>query len=121
MSLLDALFNRPKNLTNTQREFWDTNGYLILKRCIKPAVIDRYQRELDGLWENRASDDNPLVIDFWEGPLSGKRMFFKDAPDDSRKYIHKLNDLHFESQACRDLCLNPTLQMLLIHCWAGHP
>jgi phytanoyl-CoA hydroxylase len=121
MSLLDALFNRPKNLTNTQREFWDTNGYLILKRCIKPAVIDRYQRELDELWENRASDDNPLVIDFWEGPLSGKRMFFKDAPDDSRKYIHKLNDLHFESQACRDLCLNPHLTNALNSLLGGAP
>lgn len=121
MSFLSALFNRPQKLTPAQQSHWDENGYLVLKGFIKPALVKRFLQELDQLWNTRAREDNPLVIDFWEGPLSGKRMYFKDAPEGSRKYIHKLNDLHFESEACRNLCLESHLTKALGILLGGSP
>lgn len=121
MSFLRSLFNRPKSLTAEQRADWEQTGYLILKGFLKPSLVKRYLDEIDRLWEYRKRDDNPLVIDFWEGPLSGKRMPFREAPDGYRKYIHKLNDVHFESEACRALCLESGLARILGDLLGGSP
>jgi ectoine hydroxylase-related dioxygenase (phytanoyl-CoA dioxygenase family) len=121
MALLDRLFNRSTNLSSKQRKFWDQNGYLVLKGFLKPKGIRAYLDELDSLWENRKHDDNPLVIDFWEGELTGHRMHFKNAPDGSRRFISKLNDVHFVSEGCRNLILDEALASVLAELLGGDP
>ena len=121
MSFLTSLFNRPKKLSSEQLAQYDESGYLILKGFLKPALIDAYLKSVDRLWEERKRAENPLVIDFWEGPLSGKRMYFRDAPDGYRKYIHKLNDVHLESERCRALCLEANLASVLGELIGGTP
>jgi len=121
MSLLDKLFNRPTGLTPDQRSFWDENGYLVLRGFLKSKNVRAYLDEIDSLWENRKQEDNPLVIDFWEGELSGQRMHFKNAPDGSRKYISKLNDVHFVSEICRNLILDKALASVLAELLGGDP
>ncbi len=71
--------------------------------------------------ENRKHDDNPLVIDFWEGELTGHRMHFKNAPDGSRRLISKLNDVHFVSKICRNLILDEALASVLAELLGGDP
>lgn len=121
MAILDRIFNRSANLSSKQRTFWDENGYIVLKGFLKPKGVQAYLDELDSLWENRDREDNPLVIDFWEGELTGHRMHFKNAPDGSRQYINKLNDVHFVSEICRNLILDKALATVLTELLGGDP
>lgn len=121
MALLDKLFNRSTNLSSKQKSFWNENGYLVLKGFLDPNGIQAYLDEIDSLWENRRREDNPLVIDFWEGELTGHRMHFKNAPDGSRQYISKLNDVHLVSEICRNLILDKALATVLTELLGGDP
>jgi len=113
MKLLYFFFKKPFKLNPDQRSFWDENGYIVLRKFFKRSLIEAYLAEVDRLWEQRRREDNPLVIDFWSGDLSGKRMYFREAPDGSRHNICKLNDVHFVSEYCRKLCLNQNLSEAL--------
>jgi len=121
MSLLSGLLGRPYSLSEAEKADWENKGYLVLKGLIKPRWIDAYLREIDRLWETRAREDNPLVIDFWEGELFGRRMLFKNAPEGSRKLVCKLNDTHFVSEICRNVCLNERLVPVLRDLIGGDP
>ncbi len=121
MNLLSRLFAPRTEFTEEQRAFWDAQGFLVLKGAIPDAAIERYLRAVDRLWTERKRADNPLVIDFWEGPLDGRRLYFRDAPDDGRQYSHKLNDTHFVSAECRDLILHANLGGALEGLLGGEP
>ena len=90
-------------------EQWNTDGYLVLKDVFTSEYIETFNTHIDQLWENRKSEENPFMIDFWEGPLFAQRMHLRDAPEGSRKYIHKLSQLYLDMPACRDLSLHPRL------------
>lgn len=121
MTLFETLFNRSSKLSAEQRTFWNENGYIVLRGFLKPKLVRQYLDELDELWENRNREDNPLVIDFWEGELLGQRMHFKKAPDGSRQYLNKLNDVHFVSEICRNLILDKALSAVLADLLKGDP
>ena len=121
MSLLSSIFAQPPSITNSQKEFWNQNGYLVIEGLLKPSLVQQYLEEIDRLWENRDQEDNPLVIDFWEGALHGQRMLLKNAPDGSRDFISKLNDVHFVSTICRNLILEKHLARILAELLGGEP
>src|SRR5690242_20674141 len=68
----------PYHLTEEQIEFFDTNGYLILKQWIPPALLARVQAAADAWMEHgqRATPDDPLYPDFGykQGP-SGRTFY----------------------------------------------
>lgn len=121
MSLLSSIFATSLSITKSQKEFWNKNGYLLLKGLLEPGLVQQYLEEIDRFWENRDQEDNPLVIDFWEGALHGQRMLFKNAPDGSRDFISKLNDVHFVSKICRNLILEKHLARILTELLGGEP
>jgi len=68
----------PYHLTEEQVEFFDANGYLILRQWIPPALLARVQAAADAWIEHglRATPDDPLAVDFnfKQGPAG--RVFF---------------------------------------------
>ncbi len=96
-------------LNHEQRTFWNENGYLVLPRFFAAENIKRAEALFDEAWASRHTADNPLVIDALAGPLMGKRMLFRDAPDELRKGPYKLNDVYLESDIVRELILAPRL------------
>ena len=63
MSLLSSIFATSLSITKSQKEFWNKNGYLVLKGLLEPGLVQQYLEEIDRFWENRDQEDNPLVID----------------------------------------------------------
>lgn len=88
---------------------WEDDGYIVLKSAFSHEEIDRFNDEIDRLWEDKDPESNPFMIDFWEGNLFGQRMRLIDAPPGSRKYIHKLSNMYIDSESCRDMALAPVI------------
>jgi phytanoyl-CoA hydroxylase len=120
ISLIKRKFASPI-LTSDQRDFWQENGFLILQNFFQPEQLAAFLLEVNEIWQNRQFDDNPLIIDILEGSLAGKRMKFKDVPDEVRTNSHKLNDLYLISNTCRSLSLDPRLCQILEELLAGAP
>lgn len=100
---------KPGPLQDKDIQFYREQGYLILKNVIDEATLKELEHEIRAIWGNRAHSNSPYILDFCEGPYDGQRMRLSDAPDDSRPYSHKLNDLFLESEKCRNISLHPII------------
>jgi len=100
-----------RHLSPGQIRSWRRDGFLILPRFFTPERIDAANRELDELWVNRKSGDSPLVIDVYgEIPM---RKRFRDATDEDRELVYKLDDVYLESELTRSLALDSRLTAIL--------
>lgn len=112
ISLLKRLFklrSSPFCITEEDLAFYNAEGYLILKGIFEEQDLQLFHREIDAIWRNRKKAQSPFILDFCEGPYNGQRIKLADAPENSRKYSYKLNDLYLESEQCRNVCLHPSL------------
>lgn len=99
-------------LSLDQRICWEERGFLVLKGLFSRTTMRTARRFLDEAWINRNKPDNPLVIDTMLN-VSGNRKFFRDAVDDERNNVYKLNDAFLEYSEVRDLALNDRLVTVL--------
>lgn len=100
-------------LTQEQIDFWNKNGYLLLKKFFTKNELSSYDDQLKKIIEKRKEKASGITIDILEGQLAGKRMRLSDAPDEAIACAHKINDLFLESKACRNLNLNKQLCSIL--------
>lgn len=98
---------------------WRRHGFVVLRNFFGEEQIAAANRELDTLWSDRNRPDNPLVIDVYSD--SHKRKFLRDAVDDDRNFVYKLNDVYLESELTRSLCLDPRLIQVLSALSDGPP
>ena len=108
-------------LTKRQRRHWQQNGFLVLPKFFSANRVDELTQVVEQEWRDRARDDNPLVIDVLEGPLADRRMYFRDTPDDAKRYPYKLNDLYLTRSEVRDLALDHDLVLILRSLIGGDP
>lgn len=75
---LPAAPRTPYHLTEEQINFFDENGYLILRQWIPPALLARVQAAADVWMERgqRATPDDPLFSDFGFKPGPNGRTFY---------------------------------------------
>ncbi|MDQ8182596.1 phytanoyl-CoA dioxygenase family protein [Pelagicoccus sp. SDUM812005] len=110
MGFLNHFFGTKRlDLDPSYLKKWDEDGYFILEGAFSEREINSFNDHVDRLWSERRSLEPPIVIDFWEGDLNGQRILFKDAPEGSRKLVHKLNNLYIDFEWCRDMCLSPVI------------
>lgn len=100
-------------LSDAQIESWSRNGFLVLKGFFTKQDIDVFEREVAHLLHNRAQAAGDVVLDVLEGPLAGKRIKLRDAPQEAIDFAHKINDLYLVSDNCRSLNLHPHLVAVL--------
>lgn len=100
-------------LTTEELQFWEKNGYLVLKKFFSHEALQSYNDELEEIIHKRGEKAANITIDVLEGALAGKRMLLRDAPDEAIKSAHKINDLFLESESCRNLNLNEKLSSIL--------
>lgn len=109
-------------LTAEDLNFWNENGYLVLKSFFDPQQVEKISSVVDQTWASRAKDpNNPLVADIFIGTEREKRILLKDAPDDAKQLPYKLNDLFLESEEVRNLILNSELCEILQTLLGGEP
>lgn len=101
------------HLTQDQLDFWDKNGYLLLKKFFTQDELHNYDKQLNKIIDKRKEKSGEITIDVLEGELAGKRMRLSEASDEAIACAHKINDLFLESQACRNLNLNKRLCAIL--------
>ncbi len=94
---------RPITLSAVQRQYFDDNGYLILRGFIHPHTIAAARLRLDALWRARPKD-LPVVIDTFIGTEKQQRCFFPDADPSARTHPYKISDLHLHDETLQDLC-----------------
>ena len=110
----------PPLLTLEQKNSWDNNGYLVLPKFFDEFRIDQVNNLIDQIWKNRKFEENPLVIDAYLNPR-GKRMHFREVPDDARLQPYKLNDLFLESSLIQEIVLDLHLSQVLRELHEGSP
>jgi ectoine hydroxylase-related dioxygenase (phytanoyl-CoA dioxygenase family) len=96
-----------------QPQDWEAQGFLILKSFFTPERVLLLNEGVDQLWRGGRRKTNPLVIDIFDRMRGGRRVFFRDAPDEARKYPYKLNDLYLEYPQVRELVLDHRLTRVL--------
>jgi phytanoyl-CoA hydroxylase len=110
-----------RGLSKAELDHWESQGFLVLKSFFAADRLRRMNDLVDQLWKTRQSADNPLVIDVFDGMPEGRRIFFKDASDDSKRHAYKLNDLYLEYQEVREMTLDPGLTRVLLGLLEGAP
>ena len=75
---LPAAPRTPYHLTAEQINFFDENGYLILRQWLPPALLARVQAAADAWMEHgqRVTPDDPLYSDFGFKPGPNGRTFY---------------------------------------------
>jgi len=104
-------------LTTEQKNAWEENGYLLLKKFYSAAQVDEINDLVDRLWRERRTLDGSYVIDIFVETEQERRVYFSDAPKQARKQPYKLNDLFLSQAAIRNMVageqLAPVLRELL--------
>ena len=110
-----------EGMSAQQLQDWEAQGFLILRSFFTPERVQPLNEVVDQLWRGRRMKTNPLVIDIFDGMRDGRRVFFRDAPDEARKYPYKLNDLYLEYPQVRELVLDHRLTRVLNDVLGGAP
>ena len=92
---------------------WESDGYIKIDHFFSGERIEELRAELDRLWKERRSAVNPYVIDVFIGTPNERRITFRSAPDDSRRYPYKLNDLFLDNTLIQDTVLDERLVNIL--------
>jgi hypothetical protein len=108
-------------LSREQLDAWEADGFIILRSFLPVERILSLNELVDRLWRERRRSGNPLVIDVFEGMPEGRRILFKDAPDEARRCPYKLNDLYLEYAQIRETVLDPRLTPILNDFLGGPP
>lgn len=80
-------------------EHWAEHGYVVLRGCIPPDLIDAALADLDRFWQERRH----ILIDVL---TTGERTFLDAVPPETRSVPVKVNDLYLYSDAVRKIFLN---------------
>ncbi len=101
-------------ITNSQKQFFQDEGYLILKGFFKPARVKKVKSHVDELWSGRSQIED-LVIDAYIGSAGAnyRRTLFKSVEDKARAYPYKLNDLHLVDPIVQDIVADGDLVAIL--------
>lgn len=92
---------------------WERDGVAVLRGFFDAEALNHMDSEVAAILDQRTTRGGEITIDVLEGPLIGQRLLLREAPDDALEAVHKVNDLYLESDACRNLNLNPQLRLLL--------
>ncbi len=100
----------PKNkITPEEFEFWNENGFLVLRNFFDEKEINNLNSFIEEIWEIRKGDKFEISIDIFIGTEKERRVKFKDAEIESKSFPYKLNDLFLNYDEIRQFILNETL------------
>ena len=108
-------------LSDQQKQFWDDNGYVLLKGHYSPERIDQINALVQQLWKNRKKLDASYVIDIFVGTEQERRVYFSDAPAAARLAPYKLNDLFLSQTEIREITAGTNMAPILSELLEGFP
>jgi ectoine hydroxylase-related dioxygenase (phytanoyl-CoA dioxygenase family) len=106
-------------LNREQIQFWDDNGYLILRQAVQPEDVALALRIVDSQWSARGENDHE--IDVLSGPDDGKTFRLHNALAEHRRYVYKLNNLFLRVPEIRKVAYAPVVRAALIDLLEGEP
>lgn len=109
----------PAGLSLEQRQFWDENGYLVLKKVLSPDQISQVLALIDTEWSDRA--ENRHHVDVLSGPDNSKTFEMRDTVPDHRKEVYKLNNLFVHRPLIRSVAFAPSIKGALEDILGGDP
>jgi len=96
-------------MTRIDINSFNNYGYTILKSFFSNDEIDSLNMTISDQLKNRCLINSKMTVDILTGELAGKRLLLKDTSDTLLQENYKLNDLHLESEICRNICLDTKL------------
>lgn len=108
-------------LSVEQTQFWDDNGYLLLKNFYTPEQIDVVNQLINGLWDKRKKLDANYVIDVFVETDQERRVYLADAPHEARNKPYKLNDLYLSQSEVRSMVAGESMAPILGELLQGLP
>ena len=106
-------------LSAEQRQFWDDNGYLVLKNVLSSDQVAEVLALIDNEWSDRA--DNRHHVDVLSGPDDSKTFEMKDTVPEHRKEVYKLNNLFIHRALIRSTAFSPRIKAALEEILDGDP
>ena len=119
-------FTRHANLrTDTlfdarQKQFFETNGYLILPGALNDKTVSSLRDHLDDLWTRRATLDD-VAIDLHFNTPDEERVHFRKAAAQARNQPYKILDLHLVDDIVRGVCTDRKIVDILRHLLDANP
>ncbi len=108
-------------ISASEQQHWKDHGFLILPGFFNSAVVDKINNCLDALWSERALLQLPVEIDILSGPDAHQSFLFKEAKDQMRDQIYKLNNLFIFVEEVRKIALDAKLKTILSDLLDGEP
>jgi phytanoyl-CoA hydroxylase len=94
-------------------DFWEENGFLVLRGFFTDEEVDRVNEYVDRLWDGRRNNQAPIVLDHLLPGAEPGRCLIQDSPEGARDWPYKLNDLYLASGEVRALSIDPRLMAVL--------
>ncbi len=113
--------NKAMKLTAEQLEFWNDNGYLLLKNFYSSQDIENINALVDRLWKKRSKIASKHVIDIFVETANERRVYLADAPSSARRKPYKLNDLYLSEPEIRELIVGEKVAPILRELLEGFP
>ncbi|MDQ0586633.1 ectoine hydroxylase-related dioxygenase (phytanoyl-CoA dioxygenase family) [Variovorax paradoxus] len=100
-------------LSVEQKQFFDTNGYIILERFFNEVQVSEFKQRIDHFWMDRGKG-NPLTIDcYLDRKDPNSRWLFREVHGDARNHPYKLNDTHLVDGLIQEFSISERLAKIL--------
>lgn len=106
-------------LSAEQRQFWDDNGYLVLKNVLSDEQVAEVLALIDNEWSDR--EGNRHHVDILSGPDDSKTFEMKDTAPEHRNEVYKLNNLFIHRALIRATAFSPRIKAALQEILDGDP
>ena len=104
----------PSTLQPDQQQFWDENGFLVLKKFLNAKQIAAILDRVEHYWARRHLTIEPISADiFIDRPDTQRRVLMRDAPDHAKAGSYKINDLYLFDELVAAIALDEQLCTLL--------
>ncbi len=106
-------------LSASQKQSWETDGYLLLKGAVSATELTKISASVEKNWLHR--ENNPHHVDVITGAYAGQCFKMSDAPLEVRNESYKLNNLFLMDEAIRSVALSPYLRRVMQALLAAEP
>ena len=108
-------------ISDRAKQFFKDYGFLVLENLFSEQKINEFNSYIEELWLNRKKAPPRTTIDVFYQDKPHLFTNFRNAPDDAKSQIYKLNDIFLDNREARNFALDRKLVEILNELIEGYP